>query len=663
MRDSIEVNLNGVFHLSLLVSNESTSNVRINFSRIEMLYNYLRNENEESIIIKVLFAKALYDLIEYFKKSTKNENEQIRNQLDQMENLCKKKFEEINRLNIFNGDIKFDIKANNIGKIYLRIVTYIIEKKKFDDFEDYKIVKKLSKDLQSININEQMSDELKNYLWETEGRNGKTLDELYKISEIRDLFDLEKIHFNYFIFQIVKETLIEGDLIEKILTRNNISFNLLDQDTKTELNEMLKEFSLSLSELESNYRGQESQTTTDRSMKRKFFRNKYASYFFSNIITKTNEYKEEKMYVNNKQELFYLNSDSKILELKRDNKYLEKCIDYLEKFFNECKEFLKNYKFKIKIDLIFFYKSENSFSNIDCKIRFENNSMLDKNIKPTDNLIGNTHNDFLIRIKNHILSNNYGYYNSYSNDSNSCLIKNTKEFYKRYDTFYDEIKNEKIKEIKRMFLLWGKNYSGDEICAIYNNINFCYFLNHDFYNIFLYILNESKYNIDIVKNETINRYEYSYSNIFYKNINNTYEKINYRVFRDLVDLVVNNEIFDCFKILVNSLNELEKNFKIRLQEFIQFNFAIEVEFKDGIFNPSFKYKFIYKLFLETIKYESLFNSISSKENEDNFDCLINHIKSFIAYKNSSSPEPDPASIIYDEFEVSDLYKNLDGNQF
>ena len=661
MRDSIEVNLNEVFHLSLLVSNESTSNVRITFSRIEMLYNYLRNENEESII-KVLFAKALYDLIEYFKKSAINENEKIRNQLDQMENLCKKKFEEINRLNIFNGDINFDIKANNIGKIYLRIVTYIIEKKKFDDFEDYNIVKKISKDLQSININEQMSDELKNYLWETEGRNGKTLDELYKISEIRDLFDLEKIHFNYFIFQIAKETLIEGDLIEKIRTRNNISFNLLDQDTKTELNEMLREFSLSLSELESNYRGQESQTTTDRSRKRKFFRNKYASYFFSNIITKTNEYKEEKMYVNNKQELFYLNNDSKILELKKENEYLEKCIDYLEKFFNDFKEFFKNYKFKIKIDLIFYFKSENGFSDIICKIRLENNSMLDKDIEKTNNLIGNQYNNFLIGIKKHILSNNYGHYDSYFNDSNSCLIKNSEESYKHYDTFYDEIKNnDKIKEIKSKFLLLGKNYSDSEIYIKYNNINSFFSLNHHFYKIILYILNESKYTIEIVKNETKGKYEYIYSQIIYKNINNTYEKIYYRVFQELVDLVVINGIFDSFTNLVISLNELEKNFKIRLQEFIQLNLTIEVEFKDGIINPSFKYKFLYKLSSETITYESLFSNISSQDNKDNFDCLINHIKTHIAYIDSSSPEPDPASIIYDKLEDSDLYKNLYGN--
>ena len=376
-------------------------------------------------------------MIEYFKKVAINENEQIRNQLDQMESLCKNKFEEINRTNIFNGDIKFDIKANNISQIYLRIITYIIEKKKFGDFEDYIIVKKLSKDLQSININEQMSDELKKYLWETKGRNGKTLDELYKISEIRDLSDIEKIHFNYFLFQIAKETLIEGDLIKQIRKRNNIPFNLLDQDTRTELNEMLNEFSNSLSELEPNYRGQDSQTTTYRTRKRKFFRNKYASYFFSNIITKTNDYKEELMYVNNMQELFYLNNESKKLKLKRENKYLEICIDYLEKFFNDFKGFFNDYKFKIKIDLIFFCKSENGFSDISCKYRFENNAMLDNDIEKTTNLIGNKYIDFLIRIKKHILSNNYGHYSSYFNDSNCCLIKNEEEFYKRYDTFYD----------------------------------------------------------------------------------------------------------------------------------------------------------------------------------------------------------------------------------
>ena len=223
--------------------------------------------------------------------------------------------------------------------------------------------------------------------------------------------------------------------------------------------------------------------------------------------------------------------------------------------------------------------------------------------------------------------------------------------------------NEKIKEIKRLFLLLGKNYSEFEICEIYNNINFCYFLNHDFYNIILYILNESKYTIKIVKNETIGKYEYIYSNILYKNINNTYEKINYRVFLDLVDLVVNNGIFDCFEIFVNSLNKLEKNFKIRLQEFIQFNLTIEVEFKDGIFNPSIKYKFLYKLSKlssETI-YESLYNNISSQDNEDNFECLINHIKRYITNKDTSPPEPDPASTAHDKFEVCDLYKNLDGN--
>ena len=57
MRDSAELNLNELFHLSLLLSNGSTTSVRITFSRIEMLCNYLRNENEESNIIKVLFAK------------------------------------------------------------------------------------------------------------------------------------------------------------------------------------------------------------------------------------------------------------------------------------------------------------------------------------------------------------------------------------------------------------------------------------------------------------------------------------------------------------------------------------------------------------------------------------------------------------------------------
>ena len=662
MRDSLEYNLNDLFHLALLISNESTINVRITFSKIEMLYNYLQNQNTEANIKTVLFAEALYDLIEYYKKEGINGNDQIRNQLDQMENLCQNKFEEIYTLNIFNRDIEFDIKNNNIGQIYLKIITYIIEKKKFDDFEDYNKVKKLAKDLQSININEQMLDELKNYLWETKDTNGRTLDELYKISEIPDLSNVKKIHFNYFLFQISKETLIEGDLIRQIRYKNDISFNLPDQETNTELNEMLRELSYSLDELEPNYQDQEFQTTTYRSRKRKFFRNKYDSYFFSNIITKTNEYKEEKMYVNNKQELFYLNEESKILELKKENKYLEICIDHLKKFFNDFKGFFRDYKFKIKIDLIFFYKSENGISYISCQYRFENNSIIVNNIEKTTNLIENQYNDFLIRIKKHILSNNYGHYDSYFNDSNSCLIKNSEESYKHYDTFYDEINNnDKIKEIKRIYLLLGKNYSESEILLIYNNINFFYFLNHDFYKIILYILNESKYTIEIVKNETKGIYEYIYSEIIYKNINNTYEKIYYRVFQELVDLVVTNGIFDYFTNLVTSLNELEKIFKIRLQEFIQLNLTIEVEFKDGIMNPSFKYKFLYNLSSETITYESLFSSISSKDNEDNFDCLINHIKTHIVYKDSSSPEPDPASIIYDKLEDSDLYKNLDGN--
>ena len=672
MWDSLKLNLNELFHLSLLLSNESTTNVRIPLIRIGLLCKYLKDEKEEPNIKKVLSAKALYDLIEHYKKAGINGNFQLMNRFDQMENLCKKKFEEINKINIFNEEMNFDLKKNKIGQIYLRIITYILEKKNFDNDEEYKIIKKAANDLQSIKINEKMLDELKKFLWETKDETGKSLDELYKMSETKDLTCEKKIHFNYFLFQITKETLFEGNLIKKIRNENYEALfftKFLKQDAITELKEMLDDlYSYIHSEDESNNRVHDSQTTTCRSQKRKFFRDKYVSIgFFSIIIINIEYYRQELFYVNNKNKLISLGNKSKILELKKQNKYLGISIDYLEKIFFDFYEFFNQYKFKnkIKIDLIFFYQSESGFSDLCCQYRWKNESVIDNdilnnNIQNHEYFFRYKYNDFLKKIKNHILSYNCLNNNSLLNDSNSYPIRYTEELFKHYDNFYEDIKNENIEEIKRIYLLLGKNYSESEIRLIYNNINFVYFLNHDFYKIILYILNESKYTIEIVKNETKNRYEYIYSKIRYKNINNTYEKIYYRVFQELVDLVVTNGIFDCFTNLVNSLNELEKNFKIRLQEFIQLNLTIEVEFKDGIFNPSFKYKFLYKLSSQTITYESLFSSISSKDNEDNFDCLINHIKAYKAYKDSSSPELDPASITHDELEDSDLYKNLDG---
>ena len=129
MWDSLKLNLNELFHLSLLLSNESTTNVRTPLIRIGLLCKYLKDEKEEPNIKKVLSAKALYDLIEHYKKAGINGNFQLMNRFDQMENLCKKKLEEINKINIFNEEMNFDLKKNNIGQIYLRIITYILEKK------------------------------------------------------------------------------------------------------------------------------------------------------------------------------------------------------------------------------------------------------------------------------------------------------------------------------------------------------------------------------------------------------------------------------------------------------------------------------------------------------------------------------------------------------
>lgn len=609
---------NELFQSSLSSSNRVTKgNNNSSFDNIQRLYNYLIVENE-SIIKNNFFAKILMDLIEYYETTKEyqlNVN-QYRGLLAEAKILYERKIQEIESIVFFNEVISLNfIKTNKIDKIYLKIITYILEKKKFGNQEGYRIIKKIGNEWQLININDDMLEELKKFLWET------SLNKLYKISKYQDLSNNEKIHFNHFLFQISKETLIKGNLINEINKNRNIlnNNNPNEEDARYELIKMLAD--VNINEVNEN------QTTDFRSVRRVFFPSEHDSFYFSNIIKKEKKnYNEDIYYINNENESKQLYRNCSMDDLKLENKNLPKCFRRVIKCFDDLKVLLNNfdYDFNLKIDLVFHFNSKNGFSDISCEYIFENDLLLEKNIlnDDMDNSFNIKYNAFLIKIREYISK-----FNSQNNFSLSFEKKDENDnIY--YEKFYSE------------------TFSESSIIRINNSIKYFYPLNQDFYNTILYILNESKFIIEIVKGIHKDSFKFYYANISYKKPKNTEGKICHGKFLELMNTAVKNEIFKSFTDLANSLNKLENDLNIRLKEFRDFKVTITLEIIDGIFSPYFIYNFSRELQNDSMPYKIYVNS----------DYLINDIIIFLL-NNQISQIEDPASLVRKEKNETDLYED------
>ena len=201
----------------LLNYNSDIIDYCFSFDFIKLLNTYIKKDNIR--IKNIIISKISIDLINNYKGTDEYDEEKDNKNLELIENENKKII--INNTNCFK-DLNIDYNEDNIflariDNIYIEIIISLIKSKKFKDFEYiYNIIHQL--DLVKINLNKKMFMHLKEILEINEEYVNN-----YKISEIYDLFNIEKVNF-YFIFlkYILKKSIYIYHMPFLLLTRKKI---------------------------------------------------------------------------------------------------------------------------------------------------------------------------------------------------------------------------------------------------------------------------------------------------------------------------------------------------------------------------------------------------------------------------------------------------------
>ena len=225
------------FYLDLLLEdNYDIVNYWYDYELIRELDYEIRNEKE--IIKKVIKSKIILALIYNFRGF--NRNKKINSELDDIE---KYNIEYIknnkNILEEFNLNINEDeIDEISLEEIYGKILSYLIEHKKLEDY-DYSyniIINQL--EINVIDITEKIFDDLSKLL-----NSNESFITDYSISNSEDLLDTNKINFYFFLFKfILKDSqkiynipfLIDAKKIVIKEIKNSVNFDLdkIDNDLK-----------------------------------------------------------------------------------------------------------------------------------------------------------------------------------------------------------------------------------------------------------------------------------------------------------------------------------------------------------------------------------------------------------------------------------------------
>ena len=187
-------------YLSLLIK-ETLNIIDYSYSAnfIEKL-SVRQTELKSAKIRKIILAKIIIDLIEYYENNDYNE-EKI-SELDKIKNYNKEVIKDnISEIKVFKLT-ENDIFSKKIDEIYSIIIKYFIENKRLDDSDDFTFNIFNQIDLQSINLTKIMFDSLSILL----DKEKEYLKE-FIIKDYDDLFNTKIINFYYTLFRYV----IKGD--------------------------------------------------------------------------------------------------------------------------------------------------------------------------------------------------------------------------------------------------------------------------------------------------------------------------------------------------------------------------------------------------------------------------------------------------------------------
>ena len=196
------IKLNELFYLSLLINEDSNIiNYTYSLKYIITVNNYQNNNNNIITLKNIILAIIIIELIFNYKQTEDyEENNEIEiEELDKIEK--RNKMIITNSIHILR---QFDINLNEknfystkIDEIYMAIIVSLIKNKKFDNSEYIdNIIEQL--ELEYINITKTM---FKKILLELDINNAYIKE--YTITTVRDLTNIKKINFYYFLLKYV----------------------------------------------------------------------------------------------------------------------------------------------------------------------------------------------------------------------------------------------------------------------------------------------------------------------------------------------------------------------------------------------------------------------------------------------------------------------------
>ena len=241
INDNYIKNLSDLFYADLLINNNNMDIIdySFSFSLIEKINDLIKKDN--NTIKNIIISKISLDLIDYYLETNRYDKYKDNNRIQLIKNYNSHIIENnIEFFEKFNFDYdKSNILSKNIDDIYIKIIISLVNSNQFKDFDYiYNIFNQL--DLESIHLTDNMLEQLKEILDISEDYIKK-----YKISDIYDLFNIEKMNFHFILLKyILKNSFYIYQIPLLLLTRKKIikiikdNFDLLwslkeNKDNKT----------------------------------------------------------------------------------------------------------------------------------------------------------------------------------------------------------------------------------------------------------------------------------------------------------------------------------------------------------------------------------------------------------------------------------------------
>ena len=422
--DEKEENLSYYFYLSLLIrDNDDIINYSYPLEYIKQINSNSKKYNDK--YNKLIISKIIIELINNYKELY--EYEYNCKYIKLIEDECNKII--YDNINIFNDlDINLnyeDLIEKKIDEIYSQIIISLIKKYKFENYEyTYNIIKQLN--LESIDITNTIYEEILNLL-----DNDENIQNKYKISNIEDLFDDEKLNFYYILLNyILKDTYF----IYQIKYLSKIRIFILKN---------LKVFSPDFKKINNNQE-MKLNKIIEIIFDSKYYINKYNKLKEYNLNDNETNDKNKEKFINNNKEENYLNH-SNTENIKNTSTRLDTSNNIINSnsFTNENKEITNSEGHKDEINKIQNdnidsntreYDNANNYNNSDIKDMKNNDSNIKENnynssvnIQDNNNSsdIQDNNNSSNIQDNNNNSSDIQGNNNSSNRDIFDSLVRNS----------------------------------------------------------------------------------------------------------------------------------------------------------------------------------------------------------------------------------------------